>query len=137
MSPENYSDIIGLPPHKSKSHAGMTRAGRAAQFAPFAALTGFGDAVTETARYTSERRELSEDEIAEINCKLVFLSTVLKERPAVSITYFLPDSRKKGGAYITEETVIKRIDSLAGEVETENGAKIKMEDIFAVDLLNK
>ena len=90
----DYDDIIHLPHHVSQNHPQMPLRDRAAQFAPFAALTGYEAAVGETARLTTERRELDAQETAELNCRLADLSTRLKDRSEVTIEYFVPDERK-------------------------------------------
>ncbi len=130
---ENYSDIINLPNHKSKKHTPMTKENRATQFAPFAALTGFGDAVTEMARLTDEKTELSEEQIAELNYKLNFLNDHIKEKPLVAITHFVPDERKSGGKYVTTIGVIKQIIDALGIIETEDRMKIEMKNIVAIN----
>ena len=93
-----YDDIIDLPRPKSR-HEPMPMSDRAAQFSPFATLTGYGDAIDETARLTDVRIELSEEERAELDYKQQYLSTL--DAPTVSVTYFVPDERKSGGAYVT------------------------------------
>ncbi len=130
---EKYGDIINLPHHKSKKHTPMTKENRAAQFAPFAALTGFGDALTETARLTNERQELSEEQIAELNYKLNFIKDHIKERPVIAITHFVADERKAGGKYVTTVGIIKQIIEAFGIVKTEDGVKIEMKDIVAIN----
>ena len=97
----DYDDIIRLPHHVSQNHPQMSMHDSAAQFAPFAALTGYESAVGETARLTSERRELDPQEAEELNRRLTDLAARLKDRPKVTIEYFVPDDRKAGGAYVT------------------------------------
>ena len=94
----NYDDIIDLPHHVSETHPPMSRADRAAQFSPFAALTGYDAAVRETARMTERRIELDEGVKAELNARLNCILEHLSEHPQVSITYFMPDEKKSGGA---------------------------------------
>ena len=105
-----YEDIINLPHHELTTRQRMPRINRAASFAPFAALTGYDDAVRETARLTSERIELDEGTKEVLNDKLRIALDKADEQPESSITYFLPDTRKSGGAYVTVKAVIKRID---------------------------
>ena len=93
-----YADIIHLPHHVSQNHPQMPMLDRAAQFAPFAALTGYEAAVGETARLTAERRELDAQEAEELNRRLAALIANLPERPDATIEYFVPDDRKSGGA---------------------------------------
>ena len=96
---EEYSDIFDRPHHVSTKHPQMSRLNRAAQFSPFAALTGYDDLVKESARVTSRRVELSEDDLADINLKLNLIQEHLSEAPTISVTFFAPDSLKSGGEY--------------------------------------
>lgn len=107
-----YDDVIKRQHPTSKKHPRMSNMNRAAQFAPFAALTGYEESIEETARLTDRRTELSEDEIAEINEKLNFILEHIKERPQVTLTFFQPDSRKEGGAYLTVTGKVRRIDEV-------------------------
>ena len=107
-----YEDVINRQHPTSKIHPRMSRTNRAAQFAPFAALTGYEESIEETARLTDRRIELGEDEIAEINEKLNFIQEHIKERPKVTITYFQPDERKDGGEYVTVTGRVRRIDEV-------------------------
>ncbi|MBO5649011.1 MAG: hypothetical protein J6S76_03760, partial [Clostridia bacterium] len=104
-----YEDIIDLPHHVSYRHPRMSRIDRAAQFAPFAALTGYEAAVRETARLTEGQKELDETALAVLNEKLRLLADFLEDRAQVSITYFRPDERKKGGAYLSAEGAVKAV----------------------------
>ena len=106
----DYFEILSREHPTSKKHPRMSRMNRAAQFAPFAALTGYEESIEETARLTDRRIELSEYEIEELNAKLNFIQEHIKERPEVTITYFQPDERKEGGAYITVTGKVRRID---------------------------
>ncbi len=124
-----YDDIIDLPHHRSKTHAHMPIGDRAAQFAPFAALTGYGDAVKETARRTEEKLELDADTLAELDEKLGEIVRRLPERPKARITYFRPDRKKAGGEYVTGEFVIKKIDTYAKNLVTEEGTLLPLQDI--------
>jgi len=130
--PGEYDDIIDLPHSVSAVHAPMPRKDRAAQFAPFAALTGYSETVAETARYTDRQMELDSDEIERLNRKLVALNGRLSEAPQVSITYFQPDARKAGGSYETWAGVLKRIDPTFGFVEGEDGLQIPISRIIAI-----
>ena len=96
-----YDDIINLPHHVSQKHAPMARADRAAQFSPFAALTGLDAALRETARLTDQRITLDEYEQAALDETLQAVRDALtkKEHPTVEVCYFVPDTRKAGGAY--------------------------------------
>ena len=110
MDYHRYDDVIWRQHPTSKKHPRMSRMNRAAQFAPFAALTGYEESIKETARLTDHRIELSEYEIEELNAKLNFIQEHIKERPEVTITYFQPDERKEGGVYITATGKVRRID---------------------------
>ena len=107
-----YADIIDLPHHVSQNHPQMSMHDRAAQFAPFAALTGYEAEVGETARLTAERRELDEQEAQELNRRLADLAARLPDRPEVTIEYFVPDERKAGGASVSGTGVGRNISVL-------------------------
>lgn len=107
-----YEDVINRQHPTSKKHPRMSNMNRAAQFAPFAALTGYEESIEETARLTDRRIELSEDDIEELNAKLNFIQERIKERPEVTITYFQPDERKEGGEYVTVIGRVRRIDEV-------------------------
>ena len=106
----NYDDIINLPHHISKKHPQMSLYARSAQFAPFAALTGYYDAVKETERQTDKRIELDEEMKRILDSKLQIILENINKKPEVLITYFVPDSKKNGGKYVTIEGIIKKID---------------------------
>lgn len=127
-----YDDIINLPHHVSKKYPPMPMQNRAAQFSPFAALNGHGEAIRENLRETEERRELGEYDREVLDRKLNFLLEHLAERPEVTVTYFLPDCRKEGGKYIEISGAIKKIDFYQGFLEMEDGTKIQLEDVFAL-----
>ena len=105
-----YADIIDLPHHVSQQHPQMPMEKRAAQFSPFAAVAGHDDAIHETARFTEKQMELSEDEIALIDEKLQWLREHIKEQPEITVTYFQPDKKKNGGAYVTVTGSAKKVD---------------------------
>ena len=128
-----YSDIINYPHHQSERRPHMSVYNRAAQFAPFAALTGYEESIEETARLTDRRIELSEYEIEELNAKLNFIQEHIKERPEVTITYFQPDERKEGGSYITVAGKVRRIDEVIGVLVFEDEKIICLETIIEID----
>lgn len=128
-----YEDILYRERPKGK-HQPMPIADRAAQFAPFAALTGYDEAVAETARLTDSRIELCEDRTADINAKLCMLRDRLCERPEAEVTYFVPDGRKSGGSYVTHTGNVKRIDEYERRLIFTDGADIPIDDIFSVKL---
>ena len=127
-----YDDIIRLPHHVSQNHPQMSMHDRVAQFAPFAALTGYEAAVGETARLTSERRELDAQEAEELNRRLTDLAARLKDRPKVTIEYSVPDERKSGGAYVTVTGRVRNISVAERLLVMEDGTEIPMEDVVSV-----
>ena len=127
-----YDDIIYLPHHVSRNHPQMPLRDRATQFAPFAALTGYESAVGETARLTTERRDLDAQEAEELNRRLVALIARLSERPEVTIEYFVPDERKSGGAYVTVTGRVRNISVAERLLVMEDGTEIPMEDVVSV-----
>lgn len=127
-----YDDIIHLPHHVSQNHPQMPLRDRAAQFAPFAALTGYEAAVGETARLSVERRELDAQEAAELNRRLVALIARLPERPEVTIEYFVPDERKAGGSYVSVTGVVRNISIAERVLVMEDETVIPLEDIDSV-----
>ncbi len=119
-----YDDIIGLPHHVSWKHPQMPLLDRAAQFAPFAALTGYEAAIKETARLTEEEIELDENSKELLDFRLQQLQEHLSERPEVTVTYFCPDEKKTGGAYETVTGKVKKVDAYAGELVFTDGRRI-------------
>lgn len=129
----NYDDIIDLPHHVSETHPPMSRADRAAQFSPFAALTGYDVAVRETARVTERRIELDEGVKAELNARLNCILEHLPEHLQVSITYFVPDEKKSGGAYRTVTGAVRKLDSFAKTLTLADGTVVPMEEMVHVE----
>jgi len=128
-----YDDIIHLPHHRSLKHPRMPLADRAAQFSPFAALTGHGDAIRETARLTESKVELSEEAKVLLNARLSLLENHIGERLEISITSFMPDKRKTGGTYITRTGIVKWIDEYEQMVVMTDDSAIPIGDIVAMD----
>lgn len=128
-----YEDIVNLPPHISKRHPQPSMMDRAARFAPFAAITGYEEMVLEEARVTEERIDLDEGTLALLNEKLNMIQEFLDEEPEVTITYFEPDKKKSGGAYISITGIVKRIDGYEHLVILTDGKKIRIEDIYALE----
>ena len=128
-----YDDIIDLPHHVSETHPPMSRADRAAQFSPFAALTGYDAAVRETARVTERRIELDEGVKAELNARLNCILEHLSEHPQVSLTYFVPDEKKSGGAYRTVTGTVRKLDSFAKTLTLTDGTVVPMEEMVHVE----
>lgn len=129
-----YDDIIGLPHHVSATYPHMPMADRAAQFMPFRALTGYEDTVRETARYTDERIELTEDEKALLDTRLQTLADEIAGQPQVTVTYFQPDKKKAGGAYVFTTGQLKKIDDYEGTLILTNGQRIPIADIMDIQL---
>lgn len=125
-----YEDIVNLPPHISKRHPQPSMMDRAARFAPFAAIIGYEEMVLEEARVTDERIEMDESSKAALNEKLNMILEFIDEQPEVSITYFEPDMRKAGGAYITVIGTVKRIDEYEHLVIMTDGKKINIDEIY-------
>ena len=130
-----YDDIIDLPHPTSKNHPRMSRQNRAAQFSPFAALTGYDAAIRETARITEDRRELSEDAAVELNYKISLLQQEQAGMKKIKVIYFRQDTTKDGGAYREEDGDFKRIKSSEGILELTNGIQIPLEDIFKIEIV--
>ena len=128
-----YDDIIKLPHHQSATRPHMSTYDRAAQFSPFAALTGYEDAVAETARLTDKKIELEEYGKAAVNERLNMIQDALNEQPDVSITYFLPDKKKTGGAYVTVSGGVQKIDQYEHFVIMLDATKIPIDDIFEIN----
>ena len=129
---DRYKDIIDMPYQKSHKYTHMSIYDRAAQFAPFSALTGYSDTVDEVERLTDKRIELDQYEIEEINRGLQYVSEHLDEMPLVTVTYFVPDERKCGGAYHTVREPIKKIDEFEQTVTMAQGTTIPMYEIISL-----
>ena len=132
---EDYSDIINLPHHVSHNHPQMPMMARAAQFAPFAALTGYDAVINETARLTDRQVELEEYDNERLNRKFAELMTILDDRPEITVSYFLPDERKAGGSYNTTSGKVMKIDTYEHLLWMDDGTKIPITDI--IDLVFK
>ena len=126
---EDYSDIINLPHHVSRNHPPMPMMNRAAQFAPFAALTGYEAVIQETGRLTDEFIELSDDDKERLNQRIAELMEKIEEHPSVTITYFKPDSRKAGGSYSTVSGCLKGVDDIQQLLLLEDGTAIPFNSI--------
>ena len=128
-----YDDIIRLPHHVSDRHPQMSPANRAAQFSPFAALTGYDDSVREAARWTDEKIELGDVRTEAVNKRLNFLVEHLSEIPYVVITYFIPDAKKAGGSYQTAEGQLKKIDEYGHRIVFTDKRMISFDDILNIE----
>ena len=131
--PHRYDDIIDLPHFTSKTHPRMSPENRAAQFAPFAALVGYDAVIKETARLTDKRMVLDEDEKLVISSKLQLIQDNIKERPEVAFTYFLPDAKKSGGAYVVITGKVKKVDEHQRAVVMASGEVIPIDEVIAID----
>lgn len=128
-----YEDIINLPRHVSKTHPPMSRMGRAAQFSPFAALTGYGDAVKKTARLTEDRIELDESRRAVLEERLQILLALKDRKPQASVTWFQPDGKKAGGRYLTHTGFLRKYDEQERLLVMEDGTRIPLDEVRDVE----
>ena len=129
----NYEDIINLPHHVSSKRPQMPMLDRAAQFSPFAALTGYDDAIYETGRLTDEKNDLSEEEKEALDRKQQILIERLCDHPALTVTYFVPDAKKSGGAYVTKNGNLKKIDGFERWMMLTDGTKIPLDDVADIE----
>ena len=130
---EKYSDIIHLPHPVSEKHPRMPMLDRAAQFSPFAALTGYEEAIYETGRLTEEKTELGEEEKAILDRKQQLLLEKLDERPTLTVTFFVPDEKKSSGRYITKTGNLKKLHPLEKWMLLTDGTKIPLEDVKNIE----
>lgn len=124
-----YEDIIHLPHHVSATRPRMSLIDRASQFSPFAALTGYDEAIKETGRLTDDRIELDENTRTALDIKQAILAKNINTHPEISITYFLPDATKAGGEYVTVTGSLKRIDEYERLMIFMDGRKVPMDEI--------
>lgn len=129
-----YDDILNLPHHVSNTRPHISMHDRAAQFSPFAALTGYDDTVKETARLTDEKLELTADRITDLNQKITFLNEHAEERPEITVEYFIPDGKKSGGKYVMLSGKFRRIDEYNHNMVFTSGDEIPLNDIFNIEL---
>lgn len=129
---DTYSDIINLSRPVSKRPR-MTLEQRSAQFAPFAALTGYKGQVKETARLTNKKIEINEELKEILNKKIQLIQEKIKEQPQIEITYFIPDSKKDGGKYETVTNSVKKIDTYKGEIILIDGTTIAIDEIIDIN----
>ena len=130
-----YAGIMNLPHHVSPTRPQMPISDRAAQFSPFAALTGHSAAIAETGRLTDRRVELDEYEMTRVDAELQRLQELLPSRPTASITYFVPDERKNGGSYQTVTGEVKRIDAVNGVIQMTDRQCIPIADVFSIEII--
>lgn len=127
-----YDDIINLPHHISKKHPQMSLYARSAQFAPFAALTGYEEAVKETARETNERIDIEDELKSILDGKLQIILEQIKNHPEISITYFIADSKKNGGEYVTVTGLVKKVDLYNQYVYLIDNTEIPINEIIDI-----
>ncbi|WP_337593800.1 hypothetical protein [Vescimonas sp.] len=125
-----YDEIMGLPHHVSKTRPQMPMSDRAAQFAPFAALTGYDSAIKETGRLTDERIELDEEALTALDRKYQLLMDTLDDAPEVTIIYFQPDERKAGGQYVSATGTVKKVDTFGRRILLQDGTRIPLDSVF-------
>lgn len=128
-----YEDIINLPHHISTKRPQMSMLDRAAQFSPFAALTGYDAAIKETGRLTDEKIEMDEESLNMLNMKFQLLVDTLDNKHEVAFTYFKPDETKAGGAYVTATGCVKKIDDFERLITMMDGTKIPMDDVYSIE----
>lgn len=129
----DYSDIINLKRPVSKKHPKMKTSDRAAQFAPFAALTGYDAAVRETARHTTEKHELCENALELLDYKLEKLRERIAEMPELCITYFRPDNKKEGGEYVDVHGRVFKVDEFKKALIMSDGSEININMIAEIE----
>lgn len=128
----NYDDIINLPHHTSSKRTPMSLENRSAQFAPFSALTGYSEAINETKRLTDKKHELDEKQKEILNNKLQILNDNIKNKPEVTITYFVKDDKKIGGSYKEKTSNLKKIDTYEKLIILEDKTKISLDNIYEI-----
>ena len=121
---------MGLPHHVSKTRPQMPMSDRAAQFAPFAALTGYDSAIKETGRLTDERIELDEEALTALDRKYQLLMDTLDDAPEVTIIYFQPDERKAGGQYVSATGTVKKVDTFGRRILLQDGTRIPLDSVY-------
>ena len=129
MNMKDYSKIINLPHHQSATRKRMSNYDRAAQFAPFAALTGHDEAIKETARLTDDYMEMGEDRLGELSEKIQLLIDKLSEQPEITVVYFVPDERKSGGSYAEKTGIVRIIDEYERKLVFYDGDKILIDRV--------
>jgi len=134
----NYDDIINLPHYVSKKRPQMSIEARSAQFAPFAALTGYDERVKETARLTDKKIELEDGQKEILNNKLLYILENINMKPEINFTYFVPDTKKSGGKYIDKTGIIRKIDMVEQYIQFTDKSKIDINNILSIesDLFN-
>lgn len=132
---DDYNDILRHSRHISKRHPPLSRMSRAAQFSPFAALTGYEEAAEETARLTEFRRDMDEQQMQALNLAIQKLLKIGRETPCITVTYFRPDNRKSGGSYVTWTGNFRFLDEEERMLCFTEGKSIPLTDIFSLSFL--
>ena len=129
---KNYDDIINLPHYVSKKHPQMSIEARSAQFAPFSALTGYDEAIKETARLTDKRIDIDDGLKSVLNNKLQYILDNIKMNPEIEFTYFVYDNKKTGGKYVEKTGIVKKIDMVEQYVMLNDKTKIPILEIINI-----
>lgn len=130
-----YDEIINLPHHVSKTRSQMPMSDQAAQFAPFAVLTGYDSAIKETGRLTDERIELDEEALTALDMKYQLLMDAFDDAPEVTVTYFRPDERKAGGKYVSATGAVKKVDDFERRITMQDSAPEKIVETLCSQLI--
>lgn len=125
-----YSDIIEMPHHVSRKHKHMSVSSRAAQFSPFAALSGYDGQIIEEARLTNNKLDIREDSLGRLNETLGDIIERIKEKPLVEVTYFKPDDKKDGGKYVSLSGCVRRVDEVFREMIFTDGSRVSLNDVL-------
>lgn len=125
-----YSDIIEMPHHVSRKHKHMSGSSRAAQFSPFAALSGYDGQIIEEARLTNNKLDIREDSLGRMNETLGDIIERIKEKPLVEVTYFKPDDKKDGGKYVSLSGCVRRVDEVFREMIFTDGSRVSLNDVL-------
>ena len=129
----NYDDIINLPHHVSTKRKQMSIEARSAQFAPFAALTGYDEKVKETSRLTEKKHILDEDQKEILNNKLMYILENIESKPEITFTYFVKDNKKSGGKYEEKTGIVRKINMVEQYIQFTDRTKIKINDIISIE----
>ena len=130
---DKYDSIMNLPHHVSKTRPQMPMSDRAAQFAPFAALTGYDSVIKEIGRLTDEKIELDEEALTALDMRYQILIDALDDKPEITITFFKADEHKKGGKYLAVTGTVKKIDAFERLIVMQDGVKIPMDDVLSIE----
>ena len=127
-----YDDIINLPHYEPKNHKRMSMYARAAQFAPFAALTGYEESVKETARLTNRKIEIDEEFKETLDWNLQEIQENISSEPKATIKYFIPDIKKSGGKYVIATGIVKKIDKFKQTIILNENKEIPISEVIEI-----